>query len=453
MADASKVPTRITTKQAPLSAQQREWVEQACAAIDEERMRAFNRDITAIHSPTGHERAASEFVAAYMREAGFDAFYQGMDEDSGNAVGRVHGSGAGASLMLYAPIDTHLTADADDVPWAGPELRPDMLPQAHVDEGGNVIGLGASNPKGMVTAMVEAAVAVKQAGVPLSGDLLAAFAGGGMPMTPPPHERQSHGLGSGVTYMLTHGVAPDFAIICKPWWAVFWEEVGLCWFKVTVRGTMGYAGIPRGVPGYRNSATDAAKVILALEEWLPEYTKRNTSGQCAPQGNISALRAGWPYRPAFPSAVTEIYVDVRCNPRASTADVAAQFGEAIDAIRAADSSLELDWEMFASYPGGSTDPDNWIIHSSMRGWEYAEGRPHEPPPQVSGQTDASAIRNLGIPTARFGMPFPPANAPKEWEGLGGMGFSYIPDLVKVTKAAIYAAVDTCTRPRGELGLA
>jgi acetylornithine deacetylase/succinyl-diaminopimelate desuccinylase-like protein len=448
------VPSVIKTRQVPLSAEQQAWVDKACAAIDETRMRQFNLELTAIHSPTGHERAASEFVTEYMRGIGLQAFYQPLDQHSGNAVGRLSGSGGGAALMLYAPIDTHLSANPEeDVPWVGPKLRPDMLPNAYVDDGGNVIGLGASNPKGMVTALVEAAAALKQAEVPLVGDIIAAFAGGGMPMTPAPGaDAQNHGLGSGVTYMINHGVTADFCIISKPWWGVFWEEVGLCWFKVSVRGTMNYAGIPRGTPGFRSSLVPAAKVLLALEEWLPEYTKRNTSGQCAPEGNISAIRAGWPYRPAFPSATTEIYLDIRVNPRSSPAKVRAQFAEAIDAIKAGDPALELDWEMFAAYPGASTSPDNWIIHSSMRGWEFAEGRPHEGPPPVSGQTDASAIRNLGIPTARFGMPFPPANAPPEWDGLGGMGFSYIPDLVKVTKAAIYAAVDTCTRGREELGL-
>lgn len=446
-----EIISKIATKKAPLTESQQSWVDKACSLIDEDRMRQFNRDITSIHSPTGYEKGASKFVVDYLKNQGLESFYQTLDSNSGNAVGKLKGSGSGASLMLYAPIDTHLSAEyEEDVPWVGPELREDMIPTSYIDDNGNVIGLGASNPKGMITALVEAITVIKAANVPLKGDLIAAFAGGGMPMTPAPHaESQNHGLGSGVTHMINRGVTADFCIISKPWWAVFWEEVGMCWFKVSVRGTMGYAGVPRGTPGYRSSLVPAAKVLLALEEWLPQYTEKNTSGQCAPQGHVSALRAGWPYRPAFPSATTEIYVDIRCNPRSSPASVKAQFGEAIEAIRSADSSIEMDWEMFAAYPGASTDPNNWIIHSSMRGWEFAEGRPHEAPPPVSGQTDASAIRNLGIPTARFGMPFPPANAPKEWEGLGGMGFSYIPDLVKVTKAAIYAAIDTCTREKSE----
>ncbi len=446
-------PIEVEVKKAPLTEQQQAWLRAAVAELDEDRMRQFNLTITGIHSPTGYERKVNEYVVEHLKKIGFDAFYQRVDDLSGNAIGRLHGSGEGPSLMLYAPMDTHINADpAEDVPWVGRELRPDMLPNAYIDENNNVVGLGASNPKGMITALVAAAEAIQRVGVPLKGDLLVAFCGGGMPtFQAPGYPSMNHGMGSGVNYMLTHGVTADFGIISKPWWGVFWEEVGLCWFKVSVRGTMNYAGMPRGIPGWRSSPVAAAKVLLAIEEWLPKYTELVTSGQVAPQGNISTLRGGWPYKVAFPPATTEIYVDVRCSPRAGPPEVRKLFGEAIEAI-ARKLDVELDWEMIASYPGASTDPNNWIVQSSMRGWEFVEGRPNEFPPAVSGQTDASMIRNLGIPLARFGQPFPTPLAPPEWDGLGGMGVSHIPDLVKVAKAAIYAAIDTCTRTRAEVGL-
>ena len=103
-----------------------------------------------------------------------------------------------------------------------------MLPRACIAENGDVIGLGAANPKGMVTALTEVVRCVRLAGVPLRGELILAFAAGGMPVVPPKGTiRQNQGLSSGVTYMRYHGVTADFAIICKPGWAAAWEEVGL----------------------------------------------------------------------------------------------------------------------------------------------------------------------------------------------------------------------------------
>jgi len=452
MATTTEVPVDVPVKRVPLSAEQRQWLQQAVSLVDEGRMRAFNRAITDIHSPTGAEREASEWLVAHMRDIGLDAFYQPLDERSGNAVGRLRGSG-GPSLLLYAPIDTHLRADPEeDVPWVGPELRPDMLPKAYIADNGDVIGLGAANPKGMVTALTEAVRCVRLAGVPLRGELILAFAGGGMPVMPAPGEpRQNHGLSSGVIYMLTHGVAADFAIICKPGWAAAWEEVGLCWFKVTVRGQMGYAGMTRTFPNFRNAVVHAATFVLALEEWLPKYQARNTSGLCAPQGVIAAIRGGWPHKPAFSSAAAEVYIDLRCNPRTPPAEVKAQFTAAIDDILRQHRELSLDWQMTAAYPGSYTDPENWIVQSAMRGWEFVEGTAHQALTDTSGQTDASALRHWGIPTVRIGYP-PVPTVPPAWQGFGGLGVSHIPNLAKVSRAIIYAIIDTCTRSRGEVGL-
>jgi acetylornithine deacetylase/succinyl-diaminopimelate desuccinylase-like protein len=453
MAITTDAPTDVPVKKVPLSAAQRQWLERALALIDEKRMREFDRTIVSIHSPTGEERAVNEWMVRHMREIGLDAFYQPVDNRSGNAVGRLRGTGGGPRLMLYAPIDTHLRADPDeDVPWVGPALRADMLPHAYVAENGDVIGLGAANPKGMVTVLTEAVRCVQGAGVPLTGDLILACAGGGMPTAQPQGEtRQNHGLSSGVTYMINHGVTADLAIICKPGWAAAWEEVGLCWFKVTVRGQMGYAGMTRSFPNFRNAVVHAAKFVLALEEWLPQYQARNTSGLCSPQGAVAAIRGGWPYKPAFPTAAAEVCIDLRCNPRTSPAAVQAQFAEAMAAIRARHPELTLDWEMIAAYPGSYTDPENWVVQAAMRGWEFVEGTTHHAVTGTSGQTDASALRNLGIPTVRIGYP-PVPTIPPDWQGFGGLGVSHIPDLAKVTRAIIYAIVDTCTRSRAEVGL-
>src|SRR2546426_10357002 len=352
MVTRTDAPVDVAVKPAPLSQEQRRWLDDALSHIDEERMRTFNRAMTAIHSPTGEEWAINEWLTRHMREMGLKAFYQPVDERSGNAVGRLPGHGGGPSLMLYAPSDTHLRADPhEDVPWVGPELRPDMLPNAYVADNGDVIGLGAANPKGMITALTEAVLCVRSVGVPLMGDVILACAGGGMPsMQAKGETRQNHGLSSGVTYMINHGITADFAIICKPGWAAAWEEVGLCWFKVTVRGQMGYAGMTRSFANFRNAIVHAATFILALEEWLPIYQERNTSGLCAPQGAIAAIRGGWPHKPAFSSAATEVYIDMRCNPRTPPAAVKAQFAEAVHEICARHPELSLDWEMYAAYP-------------------------------------------------------------------------------------------------------
>lgn len=441
------------TRQLAMGTDRERWYEQACARLDAERLKHLLLALVDIPSPTGAERAASEFATAWMRDhvRGARTFYQPIDEATGNAVAELRGSGGGAALMLYAPIDTNLEGDADkDVPWAGPELRRDMVPRASA-EGNFVYGLGAANPKSMVATLAEVATALTEADVPIRGDLVTAFAGGGMPVNVA--MRRHWGMSSGLYHLLSRGVAPDFAIIMKPVWRVFAEEPGMCWFKVTVRGTLGYAGTPRDAPGFQSSIVPAARVIEEIEAWIPQYTARNSSAAIRAEGHIAAVRAGWPERPAFPSAATEIYLDLRCNPRTTPGEVRAQFAEAMAQIVARHPEVVVEWEMIGAVAGGATDPENWIIQSCRRGWERVAGRRHGDPPPLGGQTDGALIRRMGIPCARIGFRSPPHDCPPEFrQGLGGMGVVAIPDLVKTAHAIIYAAIDTLTRPRSELGL-
>jgi acetylornithine deacetylase/succinyl-diaminopimelate desuccinylase-like protein len=260
--------------------------------------------------------------------------------------------------------------------------------------------------------------------------------------------RWNAGQGSGCSFMLEQGVRGDFAVIAKPGWAVAWEEVGLCWFRVAVRGGLNYTGIRHLVP-YRNPIVEVAKVIAGLEEWFPEYSARNASGLVAPQGSIGAIEGGWPHKPAFVPSVCHLYVDLRISPRTDPLEAKRQFAEALARIRAEHPGLEVDFEMVLSIPGGHTDSQSWIVQSLMRAWECVEGKPHVPPRNTSGATDAAILRGRGIPTARLGLPR--ATPLPGYPGFS-MGVANVESMRRLTRCLVYSIVDTCTRSRAEVGL-
>ncbi len=433
----------------PFSAQQAQWYEQACARLDPQRLQQLLFDISNIHSPTGATREASEFMRRHLQGIGMTSRYYPMSDITGNVVGEHRGSGGGATVLLYAPIDTHLDRTPGEEILTGEGQEADLQPFAQrVDDW--VFGLGSSNPKAMIATLTEVATALIEAQVPLRGDLLLGMADGGMPVD---ISARHAGMSNGVIHLLNRGLYPDFAIIMKPWNWVYHEEPGMAWFKLKVYGTLGYAGVPHDTPGFRSSVVPSATVIQALQEWILAYTQRNTSGVIEPHGWISGVRGGDVERPAFPSAVTEIFFDVRINPRVSPGDVRAQFAEFVDDLKVRFPALDLGWEMYGSVPGGTTDPQNWIIQSCKRGWEFVEHRPHGMPDMLAGQTDGAALRRYGVPTARIGWPWPATGAPLPVaEGLGGMGATYVPDLMPCAEKILYALIDTLTRPREELGL-
>ncbi|MDA0261000.1 MAG: M20/M25/M40 family metallo-hydrolase [Proteobacteria bacterium] len=435
-----------------LSDELRRWVDLASATVEDDELLDLTARMVDISSPTGEEREIAEFLVDFMQESGLEAHYQPIDANQGNAIARCRGMGSGPDLLFYAPLDTAFAGDPnEDEPWIDLGNREDQIPEAIV-ENGVVTGLGAHNPKGHGACAIMAAVALKRAGVPLQGNLTVGLAGGGMPTNHRAEvtnsQRRNIGHGSGCAFMLEQGIRGDFAIIAKPG-PVSFEEVGLCWFRIRVKGVLGYAGT-RHIVKHRNPIIDAAKIVDALEAWFPEYTARNSSGTVGPQGSIGCIRAGWPNKPTFIPEACDIYLDLRVNPRTDPVEVKRQFGEAMAMIGDCNKEIDLDWEMILAIPGSHTDRDNWVVQSTIRAWQEMTGTTFHPGTGGSGATEANILRAWGVPTARIGLPPPPellAHA-----GMFSMGEVHVESLAKLTKALITAAVDTCGRSVGEVGL-
>lgn len=430
---------------------QRRWVESAWQHISADRLREIAATVTAIPSPTGDERPLAGELALQLRRAGVDGRLQPIDECQANAFGRLRGAGDGPSLMLYAPIDTFTVGTADeDLPWIGAELRPDMVAQATVD-GPYVTGLGASNPKGHAACVLAAVEAIAAAGVPLRGDLVAAFGAGGMPTNARPvpgRERANTGQGVGASFLLEQGVYTDYAVIAKPGWAAAAEEVGLVWFDVWVGGTHTYVGSRHRLP-YVNAVAQAGLVAAELENWFAEYARANTHGVHSPQGVVSSIEGGWSRLAAATPARVRMRCDVRIVPGRSPESLRREFTAAVDEIRGRHPGLDVSTEMVLAIPGSATPPGSWVVRSTVAAWEAIEGRAHEPQRGTSGATDANILRNRGIPTVRIGMPkvagSEDAAVPFEVDFARGMNTVDVREMERLTRLLVRVAVDVCGR--------
>jgi acetylornithine deacetylase/succinyl-diaminopimelate desuccinylase-like protein len=438
---------------AGLDSSRGELTARAWAHISAERLRDVIASLVDVASPTGDEAPLARHIAVLLEASDVEAHVQPLDDRQANAWGRLRGDGSGPDLMLYAPIDTMTAGDEDeDLPWAGPELRPDMRTPAQVT-GDYVIGLGASNPKGHAACLLMAAEAIRLAGIPLTGDLIVAFGAGGMPTNARPgvaNPRFNTGQGVGCSFLLEQGIWADYAVIAKPGWSVAWEEVGLTWFEVRVRGTHTYVGSRHKLP-YHNAIVRAGKVAARLDRWFADYAAAHTDGLVAPQGVVSSIEGGWRRTAAFTPAECRFRVDLRLSPRTSPLQAKREFAEALAAAAAGLPGTEVSFEQILAIPGATTDEDSWICRSAIRAWEAIENRDHEPAEGISGATDANILRNRGIPTVRIGMP-KVSGTPFPVDFAMGMNAVDIRHAETLTRHLVRVAVDTLTRSRAEVGL-
>ena len=421
-------------------------IQRAVDALDSEKLGDLVESMVAIASPTGEESALAVLIVQHLQAAGVEAFVQSVGDRGANAVGILRGSGDGVRLMIYAPLDTAFSGNIDeDEPWLGREPRADFaLPPRR--EGSKIVGLGAENPKAFAASGIAAIEALARAGVELRGDVVLVLAGGTMPVNGRPRLEGVLGHGVGIRAYLDSEPKPDFAIVLKPGYAVSNEEVGLCWFRITVKGAVNYTGIRHKIP-YRDPIVDAAKVVSALEAWFAEYTDANRQGAVAPQGSINAIRGGSADRAAFIPATCQIDLDLRVAPDSSADDVQRQLEAALDSIRAENADLELTVERTAALPGTRTDPDSWIVRSLIRTWEELEGKDHAVLPNQSGASDAAVIRSRGIETARIGLPAP--STPSPYQGFS-MGVADVESVEGLARFLIHAIADTATRSAQEI---
>lgn len=146
----------------------------------------------------GGEGTVSRLLAELYRRAGAEVDVFGLVPGRENAVGVVRGSGGGRSLIFNGHVDVVPPGPADEWrggdPWSG----------AHAD--GRVWGRGTCDMKGGLVAQAFAAIALREAGIALRGDLLLEAVVG--------EEMMEHELGTSAC--IARGYRADAAVVAEP---------------------------------------------------------------------------------------------------------------------------------------------------------------------------------------------------------------------------------------------
>lgn len=416
--------------------------EKAKSLVDPDSLVKILFALVDVASPTGEEAPLAKRIVEILKEYELLGQEQIIDNQQSNAVGKIKGGQSEdfPSLMLYAPIDTVTSANPkEDLPWVGPEMKPEMWAKSSTD-GTYVYGLGAHNPKGHAACIIEAARVLKEMKIPLKGDVLLGFGAGGMPTNARVGTRPDSGHGVGCDHMMKKYPKPDSAVIAKSGWSISYEEVGLIWFEVEVKGIHNYSGARHLMP-YSNPITDAGKLIEKIDQWLLAWPDKHRSGLVAPQGVVSFIESGWERMPSFTPAVCRFRIDLRISPRTSPDEAEAEFAKALK-IFSEELEIKTSYKRLVAIPGYTTPENAPIIQQSIKSWEAITDKKHQFSKGMSGATDANILRGHGVPTARVGLQ--KAKIPNIDFQLG-MNAVAIKDLYELTILLVHIAISFCNK--------
>jgi succinyl-diaminopimelate desuccinylase len=219
--------------------------ERALAALDEQGVVQLTQDLVRLRTinPPGDEARAAEFVAQRLQHAGMVAEVV-PHEEAGRAsvVGGLRSSGERPALLFSGHLDT--------VP-AGTNWEHEILAAEVAD--GKIWGLGTTDMKSGVAAMLVAMEALQRTGIALKGDLLFAGTAG--------EEVDSMGAKRLVEQQKLGNVG--FMVIGEPTAnRVFIAEKGVLWLDIRTKGQTAHGSMPHlGV----NAIMHMTKLLRGLE--------------------------------------------------------------------------------------------------------------------------------------------------------------------------------------------
>jgi acetylornithine deacetylase/succinyl-diaminopimelate desuccinylase-like protein len=366
-------------------------VEAALAYLDtrHDQLIGFLRELIATPSITIDigERAVADLLIAHTRRLGLaDPETVCRSAEHPNLLYRLAGAEPGPTLILNAHFDTQPVGDG--AAWS-------RDPFAGSIEGDRLYGLGSSDMKGAVAAMVYALAALTHAGAPNRGSLILALVA-----------NEEDGGAYGADWLARdYGLTGDACVVGEPsgvhqeWEGIYNAQRGQSAVWVRTTGQQMHSGVAHAF-GAVNAAVHMARVIDALDRELVIRSAADPEGARANPTLGVLVRCGdaWGINPG----VAEFGVDVRTVPGMTRDDVARGFDEALARIRRSRPEIEVDWR-FHDAPWDwiaptYVAPDSAIMRAAAAAATDILGT--APPPSLyPATTDASAFATVaGIPT-------------------------------------------------------
>ncbi len=345
-------------------------------------------------NPPGDERAVADLIVRRLDALGLaGARMVGPRPERPSVLFRQPGTGGGRRIALNGHIDTKPIGDRSR--WLTDPLVPTV-------RAGYLYGLGSSDMKSAVAAMVYAVAAVHQVGAPVRGDVLLVLTAD-----------EEAGCAAGAQYLLDHDlVQADAILIGEPagigteWEYLHVVSRGLTAVKVMVYGTQMHSSISDVLP-HVNANVKLAEVLVRFAREFSVPAPPHPYAQQGVTVNPGVLLRGGVHYGITPG-YAEFGTDIRIPPGVSLADVQRALDGFFDRLRADMPGLDVRWTFepppLRWMPPTEIDVDDGLVRAVVNAARTVLG---QAPPYGTfpGGTEAMLYH------ARGGIPALPAFGP------------------------------------------
>jgi len=383
-----------------------DWIDQ-----HREQLIEFVSELVATPSPNlpGDERAVVKVILEHMQQLGLDgAQIAASEPHRPNVIYRLKGHSSGPTLMLGGHSDTKPVGDASQ--WHTNPLEP-------VIRNGKMYGLGTTDMKAAVAAMIYSAAALRQSQSKLAGDVLLVI-----------NADEERSMTCGSEYLSTdYGLKADVAVLGEPsgidgpeFEFLHLLSRGVSCFKITVHGTQMHSSLSDRIPSV-NACMVLAQVLARMGGELK--LAFDPHPLCAsPTVNLGVHIDGGVGYGVYPG-LASFQSDVRTIPGMSKKQLQQDLESCLAAVRKdyPDARIELTFETppLDWFPPSEVEADHPMVEALLNAADQVLGRR----PKLSafpGGTDAKNYQTLaGIPTIpSFGPGWLPlAHGPNECVGV------------------------------------
>lgn len=361
-------------------------------------------------NPPGDERTIANVILKQMSRLGLrDSETLARVPERPNIVCRVRGNGAGTTLLLNGHMDTKPAGGEARKRWKTDPLQPTI-------SNGRLYGLGATDMKGGVAALVFAAGALRHVCPDRRGDLLLVISAD-----------EEAGSTHGARYLVEENlVEADIALIAEPcglrkdFEQLCVASRGTLCFRVRVFGTQMHSSTSDMFPSV-NASVKMAEVLSRMQH---EMTIPHAPHPFYPRGvtrNIGVRVEGGVYYGVLPGQA-EFCSDIRILPGMTPRQASGAVRDFIKQLESEDPELRVEMTEELSCPAladiahpqvEAREPLVRMLQAAARhvlGWQVEIGG-------FVGGTDALYFHGLGgIPTIPAFGPglLPLAHGPNEW---------------------------------------